>query len=382
MLAATRAYRITQAVRSKAFDIFRLLIDSMNFSEGNDDGWNILETLCFCASRSDICDLLLWTLQQSSFELKTNIIDERYAKILYWTLMPGHTLGKASDLLLNLGGVGIINAPDCGKDGYTILHRRLLWNDMDGMRVVVARGPDLHRQGINTDYTPYKESPTSLAMYSSRVFSYWLRALANIDVDLENFINKELEQNSEVHPGWEKDTLVALCAHGDRPDLYVPYIWTCSDCTVRSRRVLVQPYWRHLLENIKERRYHEDSAPPGPEVAEEEDADRGNAGEAVSSNSRNPTYEPDTTRNVPLVNLEEESESEEDGSKQCTTTPIRSDCMYGKHEVVCMGCWLHYEKTGTRWQDAGTDEDSSETEDSLPGDASSEDEYSPFLIHS
>ena len=73
---------------------------------------------------------------------------------------------------------------------------------------------------------------------------------------------------------------------------------------------------------------------------------------------------------------------EEDSSKYSATISIQSDCMYDMHELVCMKCWLHYEETGTRWQDAGTDEDSSETEDSLSGDASSEDEYSPFLIHS
>ena len=218
MLASSRADYITQAVRSKAFDTFRHLIDSMEFSEGNDDGWHVLEDLCFStrASRNAICDLsisaicdvLLWTLQQSSFELKTNMIDERYANMLYWTLMPGPKLGKASDLLLNLGGVGIIDAPDCGKDGYTILHHRIAWKDMDALSLVVARGPDLHRLGIDTNYTPYKESPASLAMYSSRAFSCWLRALTNIDVDPENFIDQELEQNPEVHPGWEKETLL------------------------------------------------------------------------------------------------------------------------------------------------------------------------------
>ena len=290
-------------------------------------------------------------------------------------------LGKASDLLLSLGGVGVIDAPIYGKDGYTILHERLLYSYMHELSVLVARGPDLHRLGIDTFYTPYKESPTSLAMYSSNVFTRWLHALANIDVDLESFIDQELEQNLKVHPGWEKEILRALFAHGDRPDLHVEYIQACSDCTggLDDFSVTVQPYWRHLLDNLKERRYHEDPAPPGPEVAEEEDADRGNAGETVSSNSSDPTYEPDITWNVPLVNLEEESESEEDGSKQRTTTSLRSDCMYDIHELVCIKCWLHYEATGTRQtsrvrkfvlQDVSTDEDSSENE------------YSPFLIHS
>ena len=223
----------------------------------------------------------------------------------------------------------------------TLPHERLVSSmDEDEVTEVLARGADVHRLGIDTYYTPYEESPTSLAMYSSRTFTYWLYALASVGVDLESFIDQELELNLEVHPGWEKETLGALFAHGDRPDLHVPYTRTCSDCAVESIRVFVQPYWRHLHENIKQREYHEDPTPPGPEVAEEENADRGNARESVSSKSSDPTYEPETTGNVPFVNLKEESKSKskEDRSRQRTKTPIRSVCMYGRHELVCMDC--------------------------------------------
>lgn len=403
MLAAGRAKYITEAMLSETVDTFRILIDSMDFLEEYGDGWIVLEGLCLSTwgargSRKAKGDLLLWMLQLSSFELKTNIIGERYANMLYWTLRPGPKLAEASDLLLNLGGDDVINIARHGKDGYTLPHERLVSSmDEDEVTEVLARGADLHRLGIDTYYTPYEESPTSLAMYSSRTFTCWLYALASVGVDLESFIDQELELNLEVHPGWEKETLSALFAHGDRPDLHVPYTRTCSDCAVESIRVFVQPYWRHLLENIKQREYHEDPTPPGPEVAEEENADRGNARESVSSKSSDPTYEPETTRNVPLVNLKEESESEseskseEDRSRQRTKTPIRSVCMYGRHELVCMDCWLYYEETGTRrmthawegvWQDVGTDEDLFERRDSLFKDDSSECEYSPFLIHS
>ena len=400
MLATNRATDITQAMLSEVFGTFRLLIDSMDFLDEYGDGWNFLQELCYFTSgmggsKEAMSDLLLWMLQLSSFELTTNIIEGRYSSMLYWTLRPGPKLSAVSDLLLKLGGDGVIDVTLDGRDGYTVLHRQLVHIAVHTIREVLARGPDLHRQGTDTFHTPYKGSPTSLAMYSSQGFTYWLRALANVDVDLENFIGQELEQNLEVHPGWEKETLLALFTHGDRPDLHAPYSRTCSDCTREIYGLQVQPYWRHLLDQIKERRHPEDAAPPSPEVAEEENADRGSAGEAVSCSWSDPTFEQDTTWNVSLVVPEEEEESEseweEDGSKQRPKTPIRSDCMYGMHELVCMDCWLYYEETGTRRplhaqklvsQAPDADEDSSDDENSPSKDDSSECEYSPFLIHS
>ena len=57
---------------------------------------------------------------------------------------------------------------------------------------------------------------------------------------------------------------------------------------------------------------------------------------------------------------------------------IRSDCMYGPYEIVCMDCWLHYRKTGTRLKSKATPRD----EYCSSEDESSDDEFSPYHIHS
>ena len=361
----------------------------MDFFEEDGDGWEVLDDLCESACELHGClnakySLVLWMLRLSSFELKTNIIEKRYAAMLDWVLKPEPELAEASDLLLSLGGRGIIDIVPRLHKGYTILHKRIAYSVYD-LSVVLTRGPNLHKLVFDTSKTPYKESPTSLAMYSSWAFAYWLRALIDSGVDLETFIDQELEQNLEVHSGWEKETLLDLFTCGDRPDLHMQNAVFCSDCDERFDSVRVQPYWRHLLDRIRERR-----KPGPPDLASsaldnQENAGLGGVGEAVKSSS-DPTKKLDTTENVPRANLDEipsEPDLEDDRTECNRMTPIRSDHIYDWYEIVCMKCWLHYKSSGHRFaKGLSTDEDLSENEDSSSSDESSECEYSPFLIHS
>ena len=392
-LAADQIANLPHITESEVFDTFRLLVDSMDFSEENGNGWEVLHELSLNCDWKVASKALLWMLRLLSFELKTHIVERDFADMLDWlffyALRP--ELVEASDLLLNLGGHGIINASLGVTNGYTILHEAIACGiTKDRISAVVARGPDLHQRGFDTFRTPFEESPTSLAMYSGMAFSYWLRALASVDVDLENFIDQELERNPEGHTGWEKETLLELFTHGDRPDLHRPDGWTCCDCLKDLLKFKVQPYWRHLLERIKARMHPYDPVSAVSEVDEDESVDLGST-EEVPSSSTDLTSELDTTENVTLLpidevptELESEPVSEADTSEDSVTTPIGSVCLYGKHQLVCIDCWLYYTQTGTRKQpgEPAADEDSSETEDSPSSDDSSECEYSPYLIHS
>lgn len=55
--------------------------------------------------------------------------------------------------------------------------------------MILAKGPDLYRLGYDYEYTPRKDSATSLAMYSSWAFADWRRGLVANEVDLEKFID-------------------------------------------------------------------------------------------------------------------------------------------------------------------------------------------------
>ncbi|MCJ1264901.1 hypothetical protein MMC22_004776 [Lobaria immixta] len=395
VLAAEKSYYTTYAALSKVSDTLRFLTDSMDFSDESGDGWKVLERLCDSSAEGHgeteaKIALLLWMLKLSSFELKTYFVEREFAIMLQWVLKAHPVLEEASDLLLNLGGAEIIDAMGYVIDGYTILQRRVAWaRPREDIKTVLSRGPDIHRLGFDSYFTPQQETPTSLAMYSEWVFADWLYGLGTIEVDLEIFTEQELERNHVVHIGWEKDTLLDLFAYDNEPDVDAREIWVCSDCTQEIDSVKVQPYWRHLLERIK-RRIHPDSPTQhDSEARETENADLGGVVEAASSSSHL-AQEPDVTENAPFVDLSElrsESESEwesESGSEfefegdihgYPATVPIQSDCVYARHEVICMDCWIHYIRTGTR-RPPHVDEYSPSIEES------SEDEFSPYFIHS
>ena len=389
LIAVDQIKNLPPITESEVFDTLRLLIGSMDSWEENGDSWEVLKRLSHAALGYQRSKFLLWMLRLLNFELKTYIVERHLAYMLSCTFAPiqGPELLEASDLLLNLGGHEIINELQGTTDGYAVLHNIISYRFCgNSVSAVVARGPDLHRRGFDTFCTPFEESPTSLSMYCARAFSNWLRALANVDVNLESFTNQELELNPELHAGWEKETLLELFAHGNRPDLHHRRVWACSDCLEENFPVRVQPYWRHSLERIKGRMHPYDPVSPVSEVDEDENVDLGSLGEATCG-STGLTPALDTTENVTLLNIDEvptelesepESEpvSEADTSEHSATTPIASVCLYGKLEMVCINCWLHHKRTGTRKQPAA-DEDLSKNEDTPTRDDSSDCDYSP-----
>lgn len=376
----------------------------MDFSDRNGDGWEVFAWLCdSCNNESGETEakiaLLLWMLKLSSFELKTYFVEDRFARMLFYVLDPRPGLEEASDLLLNMGGAGLIDAFGY-FNGYTILQERVAWaRPREDIRTVLSRGPDFHRLGLDDFFTPQEETPTSLAMYSEWVFADWLYGLGTIEVDLEIFTEQELERNHVVHVGWKKDTLLDLFAYDYEHHVGLrKEFWTCGDCAQEIDIVIVQPYWRHLLERIKRRLDPNSPAQHDSEAREPENADLEGIVEAASSSS-NLAQEPDVTENAPFVDLSElpsESESEWESESESesefegdihgypATVPIQSDCVYAREEVICMDCWIYYIRTGTRGPPhrTGTRRPPHVDEYSSSIEELSEDEFSPYLIHS
>ena len=389
-LASFSAELVSYATLPQVSDTFRVLRNSMDFSEDDGDGWQVLDELCSSAVLAGkdpkaAHDLLLWMLQLSRFELRANVTEGKYADMLYWVFQRETVLAGVADLLFSLGGSSIIDAVSDYCGGYPLLHDALAraWEE-DEVRVLVERGACLQQQYFSDEFTPYEESPTSLAMYSSRAFTYWLHAMVKIKIDFESFIDQELEQNPELHAGWEKETLLELFTHGDRPDLHFEQPCYCSDCKTRPECCgpFIQPYWRSLLERIKGRLQPYEFAPAYPELDEDDNADFCSVGEATSC-STDLGSEIDTTEDGPPDSLDKvssESKPKDETSEHSAMIHTESECLYGKHEVVCINCWIHFQRTGTRYQ-RDSDKDSAKNEDSSSSYDSSECEYSPFLIH-
>ena len=320
-----------------------------------------------------------------TYELKAYYLRSEVASLLGCTLRPHPGLEPSSNLLLKLGDAKLIDSQD-GIDGFTVLHTRLAYaEDPRDVGLVLSKGPNLHLLGLNELFTPEKESPTSLAMYSSWAFADWLHGLVTIGVNLGTFIDQELESNAFVHPGWDKETLHNLFDYRARPDLHNRRERVCCDCNYFLGRIKIQPYWRHVLERIKQRIDPDYPSRNESETRGNENADVGGISEAATSSSGR-GHEPDLIGNTPIDNREASSslgsESRSELSLDVHGYPervsIRSDCVYDEEEGICIDCWLHYRRTGTRFQV----EDSSMDDYSSSEDESSDEEFSPYLIHS
>ena len=203
--------------------------------------------------------------------------------------------------------------------------------------------------------------------------------------------------------------LYHLFAYDHRSDLGLQDVWICSDCH-GIFEVRVKPYWRHLFERIKQRIDPNSPAHAGSEQSKKQ-GKKQNAEAWCMTEDADPVDKPAVTEKIPRVHLNEfpseptpesKSTSELDPHGYPATISIRSDCVYAKHEGLCMDCWLHYWHTGIRRppQDykrrfiIGADDDHSLDDKSPCRDDLSEDEYpdyvddvsendfSPYMIYS
>ena len=141
---------------------------------------------------------------------------------------------------------------------------------------------------------------------------------------------------------------------------------------------MVQPYWIHLLERIKKGLYRNDPARTNSKVNEDQNADLGSVEDATSS-STDLIFKLDVTVDDTSGSLDEvlsELELEDDISEHSEIAQIQLD--FGKHEAVCIECWLSYKWTGIR----GLLVDLHNGKVTSLSDDSSESDYSPFHIHS
>lgn len=427
-VASYKMNKTTYSSLSRVFDTFRIHEEAMNFSDKDGSGWRIFGNVVpppGLVGKRDLeaeAALLLGMIKLSSFELKTYGFGHTLANMLESCLHHPVSNGS-SDLLLHIGGADLINHPlpsltacEDVNEGYPILHLSFIKIRIaEGLSQVLSKGPDLFRSAFNGITSPRKETPTSLAMYTSRTFESWRDGLISVGVDVEKFIKQELEKNQLVHTGWRSPTLLHVfsCDHSEYKS--TQNFRDCSDCARDINSVIVQPHWRHRLERIRQ------GLDPDLPVQDDSEAnDTELTGLEISTDTLGSPYE-----------LVDEIYGIEDGALHSDTlsspgtdpalapqrhfflggdphgyprmVSLLADCVYGRHEFVCMNCWLHYVRTGTRRQsgprkrlpswivrDSSSDRSFTSEDESLElgvsdvgssEDEASEDGFSPYLIH-
>lgn len=250
---------------SDCIDTIRLFSDSIDFSEGSTNGWTTLIMLLATLLSSlpdevnidstEILSPLVWLLRLSASDIKENIRGGPFAFLVATSALYGST--KVSSLLSGLTDNPLDNVLDArwGLEGYSALHTLIGfwgWNaDLNlGLNQLLDKGANLHLVGHHSSFSVKRETPTSLAMYSSVVFMAWRDALLRSSVNLASFVEEEVQQAPLKEAGWTKDLLFALfCCHIQ--DLQEGNC--CEDCSENIDFLGVDLSWRQWLDRFKEK---------------------------------------------------------------------------------------------------------------------------------
>ena len=389
--AASYILGMTMADVEPVMDTLRIFLDCMDFSETAGEGWATLFELGQWTTCIDIdgetaakSTLLSWILRVTGRDVKENFLEAEYSLVLHWVLRV-----KKDDMtrsLLQLGGKDAINSRSL-DGGYSLLHERTAYGEEDEeeLEFILMQGPDLHLTGCDEDFSPILETPTSLALYSHFAFAKWRYSLCVAGVDICEFVCAEMQQTPLVDAGWAVETLWALFHYTYEIDWCLLDQEICDDCAVELGRVKVQPYWMHILTGIKSGLYHKGS--PVEQVAtswkeyHEAEGSRAEGGEGDRDVATNLDGQPQVLRSLG-------GDGDKSSLQNVTQNNLSSnfwnleeqdvlECAYGKEELVCMSCWIWYKERGERF----TPVKSEDEHESKNTDESSDDGFSPFMIH-
>lgn len=100
-----------------------------------------------------------------------------------------------------------IDAPN-HTHGYTLLHKAVAACCGKAAIDLSINGANLHICGTDVSYTYYLETPTSLAIRSSRAFCTWQSALRTGNIDLPYFVQEEMKTGVMREWGWSSSGLL------------------------------------------------------------------------------------------------------------------------------------------------------------------------------
>ena len=383
--AAREILGITMDDVGQVMDTLRIFLDCMDFLETAGEGWKTLidlgeQNMCIAGESEAKRTLFSWILQVTGRDVEENFVEEEYSLILYWVLCL-----KEDDMIrswLQLGGKDAINSRE-RVGGYSNLHRRTAYAEDE--KFILMQGPDIHLIGCNEYFSPILETPTSLALYSHLAFAKWRYSLCVAGVDLCEFIRAEMQQTPLIDAGWTLETLWALFHYTYEIDWHLLDRELCDDCAEVLDVVSVQPYWMHILMGIRSGLYHNDSPVWQSATSWEEYYEA--EGIRIEGGEGDGDVTTDLDGQIEFLSPLA-GDGDENSLQNVTQNTISSnfwkleeqdvlDCAYGKEEVVCMSCWIWYKEKGKRF--THTDyEDEHESENT---DESSDDGFSPFMIH-
>ena len=352
-----------------AIDTCRLFLDSLEFSDLSSNGWSTLSwAVCFCSNDST----LEWLLRQVLGEVDANLQADRYMRSLRLLSRKGNV--ENLRLWLKVGPEKTLES--VSSAGYTILLEEIRNLEKDTSTLLKLGANPHHPRMIQT--TSRMESPTTLSMFCPVTFSSWRSSLQKASISLKAFLETKIHMNHTTELGWTLATLQRLFDWDFEVTDIGMCFSPCSDCADDDFREFVQPLWLNSIEEIKRGQNPEET---GWHLSKDSQYDLDDLDSASISESSCDGYESDaligpedtTVDPVPLTTA---ANTENDESKEEQILTRRPEFPYTKDEIVCTGCWLEFCRTGVRRNPAGAEDADSAS------DYSTDDDYSPFHIHS
>ena len=322
-------------------DTIRLFADSIDFSGGFSSGWEVLENLFtgrllydkgVYIDNSESFSPLVWILRLSASDIRENLIEGGFPFLLALELL--YQAPDIASLLLTLTGNPINARWGLERSALHSLFAFASWsNGLDnGLNLILNGGADLHLVEHESIFSPRSETATSLALYCSFTFMKWRGALLRSAVDLESFVEDEVQQNPLKDAGWNKDSLLALFHCDIQSDQDVEYC--CEDCSGPINFLGVELPWRQWLDRFKEKT-NENSSKVGQGGIERHKSNCDIVG------PKSPSLEIEGNFRNAFLNQEEVAEetTTSDLSESEAETEVFDAYFGGKMGFVCMRCY-------------------------------------------
>ena len=316
-----------------------------------------------------------WLVKLSSPDIKDHLVGHNLWMTMYWA---NDEFADLIDLLLGLHAAGTLrdNAYLLQQYSVFLLHhiRRQNWKIVN---LLLAWGADRHHVATDIFNSPVAESALSVSMYSSWTFWGFRNVLLGMDLDLKDFAHKELEEGRPLpKAGWQMETLTALLELEFEPD--DPPRETeeddnrCDNCNLdigfdRFNSIIVQPYWQVILESIKNGTYQQRTCSD----TQDEESSSSQRHLTISNDSTIEAADDSAMSQDPAQSKDQAAHSDQGSPNNGVGI---SSTIIDRKEVWCIWCWYHFKNTGHPRSPASEAESSNE-------DDASEDDFSPYLIH-
>ena len=363
----------------KEIDTCRIFEDVFDFWDEDGAGWNILGRAFMGPNYTELETMLAfhsWFIKFAMPDIKANFSMKTLRIGIFWS---DDREANVVESLLRLSPPGaLIDLEQSIQYGLSLLSKKIISGDWKIVNMLLAWGADPHHVGLIAGYSPFAESPLSLAMYSSWAFWAFRNVLHGRGFDFEDFARQELKERYPLlDAGWQIETLTALLELDFEPDIGPRSengeSYYCSNCDERGyySEIQVQPYWRGVLESVRNGTYPPRCCSDSQDERLSSSKNHLNISDKDSPIST--TEGSESSEDSALLQAEAEAaQSDEESSKSGSDT---RSTISDRKEVWCIWCWHHFKETGRRWAPASPELQS------LDGDDSSEDDFSPYLFN-